>query len=233
MLMGENSQAVAERVADMLKAIASSLPEGIYTNAVYDRTTLVERPIRTAEKNLIEGALLVIVILFLLLGNFRAALITALVIRVSMLMTITGMVENKVSGNLKSLGALDFGLIVDGAGIIIENCIRRFGIAQHQLCQLLTKEERFDLAAKATIEVIKPSILGIIIITFVYLSIFSLTGVEGKMFHPMAFTVVMALQFALVLSLTFVPAAVATFITGTPCINDSSGRLARVCADGF
>lgn len=231
MLMGENSQAVAERVADKLEEIASSLPEGIYTNAVYDRTTLVERTIKTVEKNLVEGALLVIVILFLLLGNFRAALITALVIPVSMLMTITGMVENKVSGNLMSLGALDFGLIVDGAVIIIENCTRRFGMAQHQLGRLLTKEERFDLAAKATTEVIKPSIFGIIIITVVYLPIFSLTGVEGKMFHPMAFTVVMALLSALVLSLTFVPAAVATFITGK--VDEKEGRIISGAKKGY
>lgn len=231
MLMGENSQAVAERVADKLEEIASSLPEGIYTNAVYDRTTLVERTIKTVEKNLVEGALLVIVILFLLLGNFRAALITALVIPISMLMTITGMVENKVSGNLMSLGALDFGLIVDGAVIIIENCIRRFGMAQHQLGRLLTREERFDLAAKATTEVIKPSIFGIIIITVVYLPIFSLTGVEGKMFHPMAFTVVMALLSALVLSLTFVPAAVATFITGK--VDEKEGRIISGAKKGY
>jgi cobalt-zinc-cadmium resistance protein CzcA len=150
----------------------------------------------------------------MLLGNIRAAIITAIVIPISMLMTITGMVEREVSGNLMSLGALDFGLIVDGAVIIIENCIRRFGMAQHQLGRLLTQEERFKLTANATTEVIKPSIFGVIIITVVYLPIFALTGVEGKMFHPMAFTVVIALLAALVLSLTFVPAAVALFVTG-------------------
>ena len=152
--------------------------------------------------------------LFLLLGNFRAALITALVIPIAMLMTITGMVGRNVSGNLMSLGALDFGLIVDGAVIIIENCIRRFGIAQKEYGRLLTKEERFELTAKAAAEVIKPSIFGVIIITVVYIPIFALTGVEGKMFHPMAFTVVTALLSALILSITFVPAAVALFVKG-------------------
>ena len=214
MLMGENSRDVSYRVGEKLKEVAASLPEGVIVKAIYDRTTLVEKTIKTVEKNLAEGALLVIVVLFLLLGNFRAALITALVIPISMLMTITGMVENKVSGNLMSLGALDFGLIVDGAVIIIENCLRRFGMEQHRLGRLLTKEERFDLAAKATTEVIKPSIFGILIITVVYIPIFALTGVEGKMFHPMAFTVVFALLSAMILSITFVPAAVATFITG-------------------
>lgn len=214
MLMGENSRDVSYRVGEKLKEVAASLPKGVIVKPIYDRTTLVEKTIKTVEKNLAEGALLVIVILFLLLGNFRAALITALVIPIAMLMTITGMVENKVSGNLMSLGALDFGLIVDGAVIIIENCLRRFGMEQHKLGRLLTKEERFDLASKATAEVIKPSIFGILIITVVYLPIFSLTGVEGKMFHPMAFTVVVALLSAMALSITFVPAAVATFITG-------------------
>lgn len=214
MLMGENSQEVAKRVAAKLELVNDSLPEGVRAVPVYDRTSLVERTIKTVEKNLVEGALLVIVVLFFLLGNFRAALITAAVIPVAMLMTITGMVENNVSGNLMSLGALDFGLIVDGAVIIIENCLRRFGLEQHRLGRLLSKDERFSLAASATAEVIKPSIFGILIITIVYIPIFSLTGVEGKMFHPMAFTVVTALLCALALSLTFVPAAVATFITG-------------------
>jgi len=214
MLMGENSQEIAKKVATKLEEINKTLPEGVIAKAVYDRTNLVNKAIATVEKNLLEGALLVIVILFLLLGNIRAALITAAVIPISMLMTITGMVKNNVSGNLMSLGALDFGLIVDGAVIIIENCIRRFGIAQKELGRLLNKEERFKLASEATAEVIKPSVFGVIIITVVYLPIFSLTGVEGKMFHPMAFTVVLALTSALILSLTLVPASVALFLTG-------------------
>ena len=231
MLMGENSQEVAQRVAEKLKIVNDSLPDGVHATAVYDRTSLVERTIKTVEKNLVEGALFVIVILFLLLGNLRAALITAMVIPITMLMTITGMVENKVSGNLMSLGALDFGLIVDGAVIIMENCLRRFGMEQHKLGRLLTKNERFSLAAKATAEVIKPSIFGILIITIVYIPIFSLTGVEGKMFHPMAFTVVVALLSALVLSLTFVPAAVATFITGK--VNEKENWLMRGARKGY
>jgi len=214
MLLGENSRDVAQRVGDKLETVNDSLPEGIEAKTVYDRTALVDRAIATVEKNLLEGALLVIVILFVLLGNIRAALITAAVIPLSMLMTITGMVQNKVSGNLMSLGALDFGLIVDGAVIIVENCLRRFAEAQHRLGRLLERNERFSLAAQATAEVIRPSLFGVLIIAVVYLPIFALTGVEGKMFHPMAFTVVLALLSALVLSFTFVPAAIALFVKG-------------------
>lgn len=214
MLMGENTREVAQRVAEKLVEINRSLPEGVTAQPTLNRSELVDRTIWTVEKNLLEGALLVILVLFLLLGNFRAAIITAMVIPIAMLMTITGMVERNVSGNLMSLGALDFGLIVDGAVIIIENCIRRFGLAQKELGRLLTKDERFKLTAKAATEVIQPSVFGVIIITVVYIPIFALTGVEGKMFHPMAFTVVTALLSALVLSLTFVPAAVALFVKG-------------------
>lgn len=214
MLIGENSRDVANRVAEKLTTVNDSLPAGVVARPVYDRTALVDRAIDTVKENLMEGALLVVVVLFLLLGNIRAALITAAVIPISMLMTITGMVERGVSGNLMSLGALDFGLIVDGAVIIVENCIRRFGMAQKSLGRLLTRDERFELTAEATTEVIRPSLFGVLIITIVYLPIFSLTGVEGKMFHPMAFTVVTALLSALVLSLTFVPAAIAIFVTG-------------------
>jgi cobalt-zinc-cadmium resistance protein CzcA len=221
MLVGENSRNVSKAVAAKLVEANRSLPEGVIAKSVYDRTALVERTISTVEKNLAEGALLVIVVLFLLLGNFRAALITAAIIPFAMLLTITGMVQAKVSGNLMSLGALDFGLIVDGAVIIVENCLRRFGEAQHQLGRLLTREERFKLAETATSEVIRPSLFGVVIITIVYVPIFALTGVEGKMFHPMAITVVIALTAALLLSLTFVPAAVAMFITGKVSEKDS------------
>ncbi len=214
MLVGENSRTVARAVAARLDEAAKALPAGVKAVPVYDRTDLVDRAIRTVETNLVEGALLVIVVLFLLLGNIRAALITAAVIPITMLMTITGMVRTGVSGNLMSLGALDFGLIVDGAVIIVENCLRRFGEAQHRLGRLLNRDERFALAASASGEVIRPSLFGVLIITLVYVPIFALTGVEGKMFHPMAITVVMALTFALVLSLAFVPAAVAMFVTG-------------------
>ncbi|ALJ09449.1 MAG: efflux RND transporter permease subunit [Brevundimonas sp.] len=214
MLAGENSRIVAQAAAARLEEAAKALPAGVIASPVYDRTDLVERAIGTVEKNLLEGALLVIVVLFLLLGNIRAALITAAVIPITMLMTITGMVRTGTSGNLMSLGALDFGLIVDGAVIIVENCLRRFSEAQHQLGRLLTRQERFDLASKASSEVIRPSLFGVLIITLVYIPIFALDGVEGKMFHPMAITVVIALTCALVLSLTLVPAAVATFVSG-------------------
>ncbi|MBN8958732.1 MAG: CusA/CzcA family heavy metal efflux RND transporter, partial [Rhizobiales bacterium] len=221
MLIGENSRNVSKAVAARLAEANKSLPEGVIAKPVYDRTALVERTIATVEKNLAEGALLVIVVLFLLLGNIRAALITAAIIPFAMLLTITGMVQAKVSGNLMSLGALDFGLIVDGAVIIVENCLRRFAEAQHKLGRLLTKDERFKLAETATAEVIRPSLFGVVIITIVYVPIFALTGVEGKMFHPMAITVVMALTAAMLLSLTFVPAAVAMFITGRVSEKDS------------
>lgn len=214
MLVGSNSRDVAQAVAARLKEAGKSLPEGITATPVYDRTVLVDRTIATVEKNLVEGALLVIVILFALLGNFRAALITAAVIPLAMLFTLTGMARTGVSANLMSLGALDFGLIVDGAVIIIENCLRRFGERQHELGRTLTLDERFGLTASATAEVIRPSLFGLGIITAVYLPIFSLSGVEGKMFHPMAITVVMALVGAMLLALTFVPAAIALALGG-------------------
>ncbi|WP_448480519.1 efflux RND transporter permease subunit [Pseudoxanthomonas mexicana] len=214
MLIGANSREVAQATAARLIEANRSLPAGVRAVPVYDRTTLVDRTIRTVAKNLVEGALLVIAVLFLLLGNVRAALITAAVIPLAMLFTLTGMVRGGVSGNLMSLGALDFGLIVDGAVIIIENCLRRFGELQHALGRALTEEERLDATASATAEVIRPSLFGLGIITAVYLPIFALTGVEGKMFHPMAITVVLALTGAMVLSLTFVPAAIALFLRG-------------------
>lgn len=212
MLKGENSRTVARALAIKLEEINRSLPEGVRAVAVYDRTQLVDKTISTVQKNLLEGALLVIAILFLLLGNMRAALITAAVIPITMLMTITGMVEAGVSANLMSLGALDFGLIVDGAVIIVENCIRRLGEAQRN--GNLELKERLQLAYEATSEVIRPSLFGVGIITLVYLPIFTLTGVEGKMFHPMAITVVIALTAALILSLTFVPATIALIMNG-------------------
>ena len=221
MLVGENSRAVARRVAARLEEVNAGLPEGVSAAAVYDRTHLVDRTLGTVKTSLVEGALLVVAVLFLLLGNLRAALITAAVIPLTMLMTVTGMVQGRVSGNLMSLGALDFGLIVDGAVIIVENCLRRFGESQGRLGRLLSREERFDLAARATAEVIKPSLFGVFIITVVYLPIFALSGVEGKMFHPMAFTVVIALSAAMVLSLTFVPAAVALWVSGRVEENDN------------
>ena len=225
MLFGANSREVSQAAAAKLDAANASLPPGVHAKAVYDRTALVDRTIGTVSKNLIEGALLVVVVLFLLLGNVRASLITAAVIPLAMLFTIIGMVRGGVSGNLMSLGALDFGLIVDGAVIIIENCLRRFGEAQHALGRQLNDEERYDLTASATAEVIRPSLFGLGIIAAVYLPIFALSGVEGKMFHPMAITVVLALTGAMVLSLTFVPAAIATFLRGRVAEHDN--RLMR------
>ncbi|MDA8965557.1 CusA/CzcA family heavy metal efflux RND transporter [Pseudomonadales bacterium] len=213
MLVGANSRTVARDVAEKLEEIQSSLPDGVVAVPVYDRTRLVDKAIATVTKNLLEGALLVIVVLFVLLGNFRAALITAAVIPLSMLATMTGMVRTGVSANLMSLGALDFGLIVDGAVIIVENSVRRLAQAQHNGGQQSLKE-RLNTVYEATSEVIRPSLFGVAIITVVYIPIFSLTGVEGKMFHPMAATVVMALLSAMVFSLTLVPAAVAVFLNG-------------------
>ena len=214
MLAGANSREVSQAASARLQEANASLPEGVTAIPVYDRTSLVDRTIATVSKNLVEGALLVIVVLFLLLGNFRAALVTAAVIPLAMLFTITGMVRGGVSGNLMSLGALDFGLIVDGAVIIIENCLRRFGELQHALGRVMTREERFEATASATAEVIRPSLFGLGIITAVYVPIFALEGIEGKMFHPMAITVVLALTGAMLLSLTFVPAAIAVFLGG-------------------
>jgi len=214
MLIGENSRAVAAAVGERLEEIRPSLPPGVELTAMYDRTTLVDSTIATVRTNLLEGALLVIVVLFVLLGNWRGALITAAVIPLSMLITITGMVEAGVSANLMSLGALDFGLIVDGAVIIVENCLARLGMAHRASPGGLSLNERMREVFDATREVLRPSVFGVTIILVVYLPIFALTGVEGKMFHPMAITVVMALLAALALSLTAVPAAVALFVKG-------------------
>lgn len=214
MMMGENSRTVAQAVDAKVKTIQHSLPKGVMIETVYDRTDLVERAIKTVQKNLVEGAILVIVILFLFLGNFRAALITACVIPLSMLFTLAGMAEQKISANLMSLGALDFGIIVDGAVVIVENCIRRLAEAQHAKGRLLTKAERFKEVFLAAKQARRPLIFGQLIILVVYLPIFALTGVEAKLFHPMAMTVVLALFGAIILSVTFVPAAVALFVNG-------------------
>ena len=214
LLIGDNSRTVAQRVAAKLKEIGRSLPEGVIARAVYDRTKLVEATVATVEKNLVEGALLVIVILFLILGNFKAAIATAFVIPLAMLFTITGMVENKVSANLMSLGAIDFGIIIDGAVIIVENCLRLLAEEQTRQGRVLDRQERFETILTASKEVIGPSLFGTLIIGVVYLPILTLTGVEGKMFTPMALTVLMALTGASILSLTFVPAAVALLVTG-------------------
>jgi heavy metal efflux system protein len=214
MLIGENSRNVSIRVAAKLAEINKSLPQGVHAVPVYNRTELVNKTIATVQKNLLEGALLVIVVLFAFLGNMRAALITALVIPLSLLATITGMVQNKVSGNLMSLGALDFGLIVDGALIIMENCVLRLAETQHARGRLLERGERFETVFQATREVFRPSLVSVAVIILVNLPIFALEGTEGKMFHPMAFAVIAALIGALIFSITFVPAACALFLGG-------------------
>lgn len=214
MLIGENSRDVAHAVANKLEEINRSLPPGVTTTPVYDRTTLIDGTIHTVASNLVEGAALVIVVLFLFLGNIRAAIIAALVIPLSMLFTFSGMVANQVSANLMSLGALDFGIIVDGVIVIIENSIRCFAQEQARLGRTLNRKERLQLVFTATKQVRRALIYGQMIIMVVYLPIFTLSGVEGKMFHPMAFTVVAALLGALILSVTFVPAAIALFLTG-------------------
>jgi cobalt-zinc-cadmium resistance protein CzcA len=213
MLIGENSRLVSQAAARKLAEINRNLPEGVVATPVYDRTTLVDRTIHTVATNLVEGAALVIVVLLLFLGNLRAALIAAFVIPLSMLFTFSGMVANQVSANLMSLGALDFGIIVDGAIVIVENSIRRLTHEQARLGRVLTLAERLDLVFDATREARRVLIYGELIIIIVYLPIFALTGVEGKMFHPMAFTVVTALISAMILSITFVPAAVALFLS--------------------
>ncbi len=218
MLKGENSRTVSKRVSDKLKEIQKTLPEGMEAKILYDRTKLVNATLNTVWNNLAEGALFVVLILFLLLKHFRAALITALVIPLSMLFAITGMVENKISGNLLSLGAIDFGIIVDCTVIIVENCLRRLQEKQSHSNQPLTREERHSIVRDASREVSRPSIFGVLIIMVVYLPILTLTGIEGKMFQPMAFTVLAALLGALLLSITFVPAMVAQFahVKSTP-----------------
>ncbi|WP_336152706.1 CusA/CzcA family heavy metal efflux RND transporter [Acinetobacter ursingii] len=214
MMMGENSKTVAQALDRKMQEVKRSLPTGVVVETVYNRSSLVDKAIKTVAKNLIEGAILVIVILFIFLGNFRAALITACIIPLSMLFTITGMAEQNISANLMSLGALDFGIIVDGAVVIVENCIRRLAEAQHAKGRLLTRQERFTEVFLAAQQARRPLIFGQLIIMVVYLPIFALSGVEAKMFHPMAMAVVLALVGAMILSVTFVPAAVALWVTG-------------------
>jgi len=231
MLIGENSRSVARAAAEKLESIKASIPDNVVLTALYDRTALVDKTIETVKTNLIEGALLVIAVLLLLLGNWRAALLTSAVIPLAMLMTITGMVESEVSGNLMSLGALDFGLIVDGAVIIVENCLRHLGMYQKMHGSVPALNERLRIVREATIEVIRPSVFGVIIILIVYIPIFALSGVEGKMFHPMAFTVVTALLSALILSVTVVPASIALFVNGR--VSEEPNRFMRWASKNY
>ena len=225
MMMGENSRTVAQAIDEKVQSIQQSLPQGVVIETVYDRTHLVDRAIQTVQKNLIEGAILVIIILFVFLGNLRAALITACIIPLSMLFTFMGMAEQKISANLMSLGALDFGIIIDGAVVIVENCIRRLAEAQKIKGRLLSRSERLEEVFLAAKQARRPLIFGQLIILVVYLPIFTLSGVEAKLFHPMAMTVVLALIGAMILSVTFVPAAVALFVTGE--VKETESRWMR------
>lgn len=231
MLLGGNSRTVSEAVSAKLVDINKTLPQGVTAEPVYDRTILVNKTIATVQKNLLEGAILVVVVLLAMLGNVRAALLTAMVIPLSMLMLMTGMVHAKVSANLMSLGALDFGLIVDGAVIIVENCIMRLAGRQHHLNRNLNLDERFQVVFSATREVFTPSLISVLVVILVNLPILALTGVEGKMFAPMATTVIMALIAALILSLTFVPAAVALLLTGH--IEEKDNLVVRKAKQGY
>jgi cobalt-zinc-cadmium resistance protein CzcA len=223
MRIGENSRTVASAVAARLEEINASLPTDVIVQPVLDRTALVNSTIKTVAKNLSEGALLVIAVLFLLLGNFRAALIAALVIPVTMLITSFGMLQGGVSANLMSLGALDFGLIVDGAVIIVENALRRIADRQHHQGRTLSLDERLSVIASAAREMIRPSVFGQAIIIIVYVPLLTLTGVEGKTFTPMALTVIIALLAAFVLSLTFVPAMLAIWLSKP--VEEKEGRI--------
>ena len=230
MMVGENSRLVAQRVRARLDEIRKSLPPDVELVLVLDRTTLVDATIATVARNLLEGAALVIIILFLLLGHFRAALITAMAIPLSMLLTSIGMVQAGISGNLMSLGAIDFGLIVDGAVIIVENSIRELAERQHSLGRLLNQRERLETIQQASRSVRSASTFGIAIIISVYIPILFLVGVEGKMFRPMALTVILALLASFLLSLTFVPAALALFLKGSfeekePMVMRLGGRV--------
>jgi len=228
MMMGANSREVAQAVAAKMPDIQRSLPQGVQILPLYDRTHLVDRAIATVQKNLIEGALLVIAVLFVFLGNLRAALITAAVIPLSMLWTLTGMQQRGISANLMSLGALDFGIIVDGAVVMVENSLRHLAHQQATLGRLLTREERFAAVFAAAKQARRPLLFGQLIILVVYVPIFALTGVEGKMFHPMAATVVLALLGAMLLSVTFIPAAIALWVTGR--VEEQDSRLMQAAS---
>jgi len=231
MLLGANSRTVSRDVDAKLVEINKTLPPDIQATAVLNRTKLVDATIHTVQKNLLEGAVLVVVVLLLLLGNIRAAVITALAIPMSMLITATCMVQSKTSGNLMSLGAIDFGIIIDGAVIIVENCLRVLAERQHEVGRKLTLPERLDAVLKASRQMVKPSVFGQAIIATVYLPILSLTGTEGKLFHPMAVTVIFALGGAFVLSLTLVPALVAIVIRGK--VTEKENFLVRAAKWGY
>jgi heavy metal efflux system protein len=214
MLTGENSREVAERVKARLAEIQEKVPDNVQLQPQYDRSILINKTIHTVRNNLFEGAILVIAILFALLGNWRAALIVTAAIPLSFLFALTGMLKLGVSGNLMSLGAVDFGLIIDGAVVIVENVVRQLGIRQHELGRRLTSEERLQIVLAASRQVANPMFFGVFIITIVYIPILALTGIEGKMFHPMAVTVMLALTGALILALTLMPVLCSFLLRG-------------------
>ncbi|MDP3920375.1 MAG: CusA/CzcA family heavy metal efflux RND transporter [Candidatus Omnitrophota bacterium] len=231
MLAGENSRLVAKAVAEKLKELETKLPEGVKIIPVYDRTKLVDRTIHTVESSLFEGAILVVVVLLVMLGNWRAAIIVALAIPLSMLFAITGMVQGRVSGNLMSLGAIDFGLIVDGAVVMVENMIRHIAEKQHHLKRRLTPSERSDEILRSAKEVASPMFFGVLIIMVVYFPILALTGIEGKMFRPMAITVIFALMGALILALTLMPALCSYLLSGD--IKEKDSWLVSLAKKGY
>ena len=231
MLSGENSRLVAKAVAAKLEEIKPKLPAGVEIIPVYDRTVLVDRTIRTVETSLFEGAILVVVVLLIMLGNWRAALIVALAIPLSLLFAMTGMVQGKISGNLMSLGAIDFGLIIDGAVVMVENIIRHLAEKQHKLKRRLTAPERVHEVLAAAKEVASPMFFGVIIITVVYFPILALTGIEGKMFKPMAITVIFALVGALALALTLMPALCSYLLGGN--IKEEDSFLVKLAKKGY
>jgi heavy metal efflux system protein len=226
MLAGENSREVSLRVKARLAEIQSKLPDGVYVQIQYDRSLLIDRTIGTVEKNLVEGALLVVILLLLLLGNWRAAIIVACAIPLSFIFALTGMRYWNISGNLMSLGAVDFGLIIDGAVVIVENIVLQLGQRQHELGRALTNEERNQTVLIASKQVGSPMFFGVLIIAVVYLPILALTGIEGKMFHPMALTVMLALGGALILSLTLMPVLCAGLLRGR--ISEEDNLLIRL-----
>jgi len=229
MLVGGNSRTVAAAADAKIKEISRTLPPGIYAHTVLNRTQLVDATIHTVATNLAEGALLVIAVLFLLLGNFRAAVVTACVIPVTMLITATGMLAGKLSANLMSLGALDFGLIVDGAVIIAENSLRHFAERQREFGRALSLDERLKTITESASEMIRPTVYGQLIIILVYVPLLTFAGVEGKTFAPMALTVTIALVAAFVLSLTFVPALIA-IVVSKPVREDENAIVRRLKA---
>src|SRR4030095_14965464 len=221
MLTGENSHAVAERVAHKMGEIEKLLPAGVVVKPQYNRKDLVHRTIHTVATNLFEGALLVVAVLLFLLGNWRAALIVATAIPLAFLFAITGMTRFGISGNLMSLGAIDFGLIIDGAVVIVENVVRQLGAKQHHLGRRLTTNERLHAVIAASKQVGTPMFFGVLIIAVVYLPILALSGIEGKMFHPMALTVMLALGGSLVLALTLMPALCSFLLGGRIAARDN------------